>query len=60
MKLARRVVSKSVPVALDPHLACVQGRQGFLWVEQRLVCHEDLHDVARWSPAVPLNFAPLL
>ena len=54
------VVSDPVGVALEPHSARIQGRQGLLGVQERLAVQWDFGDVLRGAPAAPLHFLPLL
>ena len=58
MSPAHGVIPNAVPVALEPHPACVQGRQGFLGVEQRLALQGNFDDVMRRCTAGPCATAP--
>ena len=60
MSLAHGVISNTVPVAVEPHPARIQGRHGYSRVEHRLVLQGNLrHVTRRLLAAPPLDLAPL-
>ena len=54
------VVPDTVDVALEPHSARIQGRQGFPGVQDRLAVQGNSRDIPRGPPAAPLHLSPLL
>ena len=54
-----QVISIAVPMAPEPHLTRVQGRQGFPGVKQRFVVQGNLRYVTWRPPIVPPDLAPL-
>ena len=60
MSSALGVIPDAVLVALEPHVARVQGRHSYPGVEQRFILQGNLCAAARWPPAVLLDLAQLL